>query len=246
MLRPTFLSNLLVLALEYLWSSIIVLLALRFIKKEGAYVALATLIIASNLGVAKLFNFFNLEVTAANMSMGMAFVIYSIITEVYGKKEGQKAVWVGFFAQFAFIMLGLIYTSYVPSQNDFAQSYLSQAFAVTPRIALASWIAYILSGYTAVFIHNALRQKTKLWLRNNLATKIGQIVDNLLFVTIAFLGLVDFRTYLSIFLTTTLVEFALDYVDTWIVYAGVQFLKDELKVHEYLNNTPLNNSKRCL
>ncbi|ODN30712.1 queuosine precursor transporter [Fervidobacterium thailandense] len=238
--QASLLSNLLVLALEYIWSSIIVLLALRFIKKEGAYVALATLIIASNLGVAKLFNLFNLEVTAANMSMGMAFVIYSIVTEVYGKREGQKAVWVGFFAQFAFVMLGLIYTSYVPSQNDFAQSYLSQAFSITPRIALASWIAYILSGYTAVFIHNALKQKTKLWFRNNLATKVGQIVDNLVFVTIAFLGLVDFRTYLSIFLTTTLVEFVLDYVDTWVVYVGVRFLKAEDGENESLEDLTAN------
>jgi len=82
--------NLLFLLLEYLVSALIILLALRFMKKEGAYVALTTLIIASNLGVAKLFNLFGMEVTAANMSMGMAFVIYSIITEVYGQKRGKK------------------------------------------------------------------------------------------------------------------------------------------------------------
>ncbi|MEJ5258253.1 MAG: queuosine precursor transporter [Fervidobacterium sp.] len=219
--------NALVLGLEYVLSSLIILLALRFMKKEGAYVALSTLIIASNLGVAKLFNLFGMEVTAANMSMGMAFVIYSIITEVYGKEEGRKAVWVGFFAQFAFVLLGLVYTSYSPSSNDFAQSYLSQVFAVTPRIAFASWTAFILSGYTAVWIHHALKGRTKLWLRNNAATKIGQILDNLIFVTIAFVGLVDLRTYFQIFLTTTIVEFLLDYIDTWVVYVGVKFLRDD-------------------
>jgi uncharacterized integral membrane protein (TIGR00697 family) len=219
--------NFFVLFLEYILSAIIILLALRFMKKEGAYIALATLIIASNLGVAKLFKLFGIEVTAANMSMGMAFVIYSILTEVYGKEEGRKAVWTGFFAQLAFVLLGLVYTGYLPSQNDFAQSYLSQVFAVTPRIAFASWTAFILSGYTAVWIHNALKGRTKLWFRNNVATKIGQIVDNLIFVTIAFLGLVDFKTYLQIFITTTIVEFALDYADTWIVYLGVSFLKNE-------------------
>jgi len=220
-------TNFLVLGLEYLLSALIILLSIRFMKKEGAYVALSTLIIASNLGVAKLFNLFGFEVTAANMSMGMAFVIYSIITEVYGKEEGRKAVWVGFFAQFAFVLLGLVYTSYIPSQNDFAQKYLSQVFAVTPRIAFASWTAFILSGYTAVWIHHILKHKTKLWFRNNAATKIGQIIDNLIFVTIAFLGLVDFKTYTQIFLTTTVVEFFLDYIDTWVVYIGVNFLNDE-------------------
>lgn len=225
--------NVFILALEYLISSIAILLALRFLKKEGAYAVISTLIIASNLGVAKLFNLFGLEVTAANMSMGMAFVIYSILTEVYGQNEGRKAVWTGFFAQFIFIMLGLVYTSYLPSESDFAQSYLSQVFAVTPRIAIASWTAFILSGYIAVWLHETLKKrKTKLWFRNNVATKIGQIADNLIFVTIAFLGIVDFKTYLQIFVTTTAVEFFLDYIDTWIVYFGVKLLKDEISSND--------------
>lgn len=219
--------NLLFLLLEYLVSALVILLALRFMKKEGAYVALTTLIIASNLGVAKLFNLFGMEVTAANMSMGMAFVIYSIITEVYGQSEGRKAVWIGFFAQFAFLSLGLIYTGYTPSQNDLAQNYLSQAFAITPRIALGSWIAFLVSGYVAVWVYDALKGKTKIWMRNNASTKIGQIVDNMIFVTIAFAGLVDWATYFQIFLTTTLIELALDYIDTWVVYIGIKFLKDD-------------------
>lgn len=220
--------NVFVLVLEYLISGIAILLALRFLKKEGLYVIISALIISSNLGVAKLFNLLGVEVTAANMSMGMAFAIYSILTEVYGQREGRKAVWTGFFAQFIFITLGLVYTSYLPSKNDFAQSYLSQVFTVTPRIAAASWIAFILSGYVAVWLHDTLKKKnTKLWFRNNLSTKLGQIADNFIFVTIAFLGLVDFKTYLQIFITTTIVEFFLDYVDTWIVYVGVKLLKDE-------------------
>jgi len=219
--------NLLFLLLEYSVSAIIILLALRFMKKEGAYVALTTLIIASNLGVAKLFNLFGMEVTAANMSMGMAFVIYSIITEVYGQSEGRKAVWVGFFAQFAFLSLGLVYTGYTPSQNDLAQNYLSQAFTLTPRIALGSWIAFIASGYVAVWVYDVLRDKTKVWMRNNVSTKIGQIIDNMIFVTIAFAGLVDWKTYFQIFFTTTLIEMALDYVDTWVVYIGIKFLRDD-------------------
>lgn len=219
--------NLLFLLLEYSVSALIILLALRFMKKEGAYVALTTLIIASNLGVAKLFNLFGMEVTAANMSMGMAFVIYSIITEVYGQSEGRKAVWIGFFAQFAFLSLGLIYTGYMPSQNDLAQNYLSQAFSLTPRIALGSWIAFLVSGYVAVWVYSMLKGKTKIWMRNNVSTKIGQIVDNMIFVTIAFAGLVDWTTYFQIFLTTTLMEIALDYVDTWVVYVGIKFLKND-------------------
>ena len=219
--------NLLFLLLEYVVSALIILLALRFMKKEGAYVALTTLIIASNLGVAKLFNLFGMEVTAANMSMGMAFVIYSIITEVYGQSEGRKAVWIGFFAQFAFLSLGLIYTGYMPSQNDLAQNYLSQAFSLTPRIALGSWIAFLVSGYVAVWVYSMLKGKTKIWMRNNASTKIGQIVDNMIFVTIAFAGLVDWTTYFQIFLTTTLMEIALDYVDTWVVYVGIKFLKND-------------------
>lgn len=223
-------GNFLFMGLEYIVSCLTVLFAIRFLKKEGLYVALATLIVASNLGVAKLFNLFSLEVTAANMSMGMAFAVYSIITEVYGQKEGRKAVWIGFFAQFVFVILGLVYVGYTPSSNDIAQSYLSGAFAFTPRIAFASWTAYILSGYFAVWVHDKLRTRTKLWMRNNIATKLGQILDNLVFVTIAFAGVYDLKTLIDIYITTTIIEFALDYVDTWVVYAGVSMLKKDLAI----------------
>jgi len=123
--------------------------------------------------------------------------------------------------------LGLVYTGYTPSQNDLAQNYLSQAFSLTPRIALGSWIAFLVSGYVAVWVYSMLKGKTKIWMRNNASTKIGQIVDNMIFVTIAFAGLVDWTTYFQIFLTTTLIEIALDYVDTWVVYVGIKFLKDD-------------------
>jgi len=115
----------------------------------------------------------------------------------------------------------------MPSQNDLAQNYLSQAFSLTPRIALGSWIAFLVSGYVAVWVYDVLRDKTKVWMRNNVSTKIGQIIDNMIFVTIAFAGLVDWKTYFQIFLTTTLIEMALDYVDTWVVYIGIKFLRDD-------------------
>lgn len=224
---PIELFNVLVMLLEYTCSAALILFFLRFMKREGAYVALATLIIASNVGVAKIFRFLNLEVTAANMSMGMAFVIYSVVTEVYGPHEGRKAVWVGFASQFAFVILGGVYATYVPSDSDLAHGYLTRIFTLTPRIALASWSAFLLSGYVAVWVHHALRGKTKLWLRNNVATKLGQLVDNIVFVTIAFAGRVAPMTLVGVLVSTTVVEFILDYLDTWIVYVGVRLLRYE-------------------
>ncbi|MGJ8454069.1 queuosine precursor transporter [Pseudothermotoga sp. U03pept] len=221
-------TNLLFLLAEYFLSCVVVLFATKYLKKEGLYIALATLIIASNLGVAKLFVLFGLEVTAANMSMGMAFAVYSIVTEVLGQREGRKAVWIGFFAQFAFVLLGLVYVGYLPSPNDIAQSYLKSVFSLTPRIAFASWTAYIISGYFAVWLHDKLKNRTKLWMRNNIATKLGQITDNLIFVSVAFFGVYDLKTLLNIYITTTVVEFVLDYIDTWIVYVGVSMLKKDI------------------
>ncbi|MEM4396382.1 MAG: queuosine precursor transporter [Candidatus Woesearchaeota archaeon] len=212
--------------LEFFVSAFIVLLFLKFFKKEGAFVALAILIVASNLGVAKLYNLFSFELTAANMSMGLVFVLYSIIVEVYGRKEGIKAVWLGFLAQFVFLVLGFVYLSYTPSENDFIQEHIKQIFNFTPRIAIASWIAFIASGYISVELFNFFKKKkTKLWFRNNFSTKVAQIIDNFIFVTVAFFGIVDFFVYLQIFITTTIVEFLLDYLDTWIVYLGVRILK---------------------
>jgi len=221
------LVNITFLALEYFISVAVVLGMIKLFGKLGTYVALATLIIASNIGVMKLYQIFGIDVTAANMSMGLTFAIYSIVTEVYGKKEGQKAVWIGFLAQLVFVVLGLVYVGYIPSSSDTAHEYLSKLFAITPRVAFASWLAFIVSGYVAVWTHNALRNRTKLWLRNNVATKIGQIVDNLIFCVLVFVGILEFKVILFVVLTTTFVEFLLDYADTWAVYVGVKLLRAE-------------------
>jgi len=57
-----------------------------------------------------------------------------------------------------------------------------------------------------------------LWLRNNLSTLISQFIDNVLFTTIAFLGIFPMEIIIEIFITTYIMKFVVAALDTPFIY----------------------------
>ncbi len=57
-----------------------------------------------------------------------------------------------------------------------------------------------------------------LWLRNNGSTLISQLLDSLIFSTIAFYGLYPTRVFLEIVLTTYLLKAVCAVLDTPFIY----------------------------
>jgi len=213
------------LILEYVFAVALVLAYAKFFGKKGLHVAIAVLIVTSQIVTAKTFRIGSLELICGSIAMGFVFTIATSLTEVFGTKEGRSAIWAGFLGELAFLIFGLLTVAYEPSPTDFAQGYLQQAFHFTPRIAISSWVAYITSGYFATWLMKVLQPYTKLWVRNNAATKLGQILDNLIFVFGAYFLILPVNVIWTIWLTTSIVEFILDYADTWVVYVLVKMLK---------------------
>lgn len=61
-------------------------------------------------------------------------------------------------------------------------------------MTLASLGAFSVSQFLDVFLFHKLKESCngkKKWLRNNLSTMTSQLVDTLIFITIAFYGVVD-------------------------------------------------------
>lgn len=218
-------NNALLMVLEYVIATAVVIAYAKFLGKKGMYIAVAVLIIASEVIVAKTFRIGMLELTCGNMSMGFVFTVLTSVTEVFGPKEARKALWAGFLGELAFVLLGMLSVLYAPSPTDFAHGYLQQVFHFTPRIALSSWIAYIIAGYFSTWLMKVLQPHTKLWMRNNASTKLGQILDNFIFVFGAYSFILPLNVIWSIWLTSTIVEFVLDYADTWVAYVLVAILK---------------------
>ena len=204
-----------------------VLLAYKFFGKTGLYCVSAVATILANIEVVILINAFNMEQTLGNVLFASTFLVTDILSECEGKKEANKAVWLGAFSSLFFLLLSQSWLLYTPSENDLVFGSVKAIFSTTPRMIIASLVVYAISQLFDVWLYHKWwaftekRSKSKrkfLWLRNNGSTLISQIVNTLLFTLFAFWGTYDFKTLVSIFFSSYIIYVFTSLLDTPCVY----------------------------
>ncbi len=152
----------------------------------------AALVVMANIFANKIVLIGPFEVPAGILVFSMIFFITDLISEKWGKKYAYKAVWAGFFANLILIVsLYMVLNWQAPVYAKEISDMFIKVFNLTPRIILASLIAYILSQNHDVWSFDFWKKKTRgrhLWLRNNASTMVSQLIDSVVFVMIAFYG----------------------------------------------------------
>jgi uncharacterized integral membrane protein (TIGR00697 family) len=110
-------------------------------------------------------------------------------TELYGKRAAQVLVNAAFAMNF--LVLALVWSTILapaaPSSIDPATFEL--VLGASTNIVAGSLVAYLVSQNYDVVVFHALRERTDgdhLWLRNIVSTGTSQLIDTVLFVSIAF------------------------------------------------------------
>jgi len=199
-----------------------ILLAYRVFGKTGLYVWTPIAVIVANIQVLKTIELFGVVATLGNIVYATSFLATDILSENHGKEDARKAVAIGFFSLIVmtvFMNLALLFT---PDSSDFAHESLSTLFTVMPRIAVASLVAYLISQLHDIKAYHFWKTRfpaTKyLWLRNNASTMISQLLDSVIFSTIAFYGLFPTDVFLEIMITTYLLKWLVAALDTPLLY----------------------------
>ena len=213
--------NILLWAVLALITFFSIMASYRLFGKTGLYIFSAFSIILANIQVLKVVQLFGLVATLGNIIYGASFLITDIITEIYGEKQSKKAVWIGFFSAIVSTLIMWICIQFIPHSTDFAQESLKTIFSIMPRIVVASLIAYLISNFHDVWAFNFWKKKTKgkyLWFRNNMSTLVSQLIDSVIFSTIAFLGMFSTSMFFEIIFTTYLFKSITSILDTPFVY----------------------------
>ena len=134
-----------------------------------------------------------LAVEAGIFAFLMLVVTSSAVAELHGREIANKLVLYGFIPLIFSILLALLVLA-IPASDEMDPARLD-AFELmmlaTPRIWVAGIIAYGVSQFLNVTIFSWLKGREGaqlLWLRSGIASVLSQIVDTLLFITIAFYG----------------------------------------------------------
>jgi len=202
------------------------LIAIRIAARFGK-TALMTLgvvyAISMNVFVLKLFELFpNFYSDPTHPLSAFYMTVVSILTELYGEREARYFVKLSLGMQVLFSTLAIITIAYKPAPVDFAHPHIVALLSPNLRIVLSSWFAYYVSGVFKASVQARFRVSKGilgkyLWLRDNLTSKVGQLVDNFTFFLLAFVGTEPFKIILMRIGACTLFEFVLDYLDTWVV-----------------------------
>ncbi|OCA82287.1 transporter [Bacillus sp. FJAT-27225] len=193
---------------------------------NGAFVGL---LIFANIVAVKLFSIGSWAILpAAVIVYVFTYPIIDVIVEVYGKKAGQRTVQAGLITQvvalvFISITVALPAAPVFTEQQSF-ETILNGSF----RVIIASLVSYAISQNLDVLVFNKLKKRhgqKKLWLRNNAAVMLSQLVDTTIFIAIAFYGTVPVAVLGTMIVTQYIFKFFASIAITPLVYFLVSLIR---------------------
>jgi hypothetical protein len=134
-----------------------------------------------------------LAVEAGIFAFLLLVVTSSSVAELHGRATANRLVLFGFVPLIVSILLSLLVLVLppAPAMDPVRRDAFALLLGSTPRIWLGGIVAYGVSQTLNVTIFAALKGREGshlLWLRAGVASMLSQVVDTLLFVTIAFAG----------------------------------------------------------
>lgn len=197
-----------------------VVLIEKLFKKEGLYVWICIATVIANILVCKTVNILGLTSSLGNIMFASNFLATDILSEKYGSKHSRKAVWLGVVSCVIFLISTQIGILFVPDETDIAQESMKNLFSFNLRTSVASITMYLVSNLLDIWLFEKIREKVpnKLWLRNNVSTIISNCSENFFFDFLAFGGIFDVPTILSIFVTGCIIETIIAICDTPFLY----------------------------
>ena len=209
-----------------------ILLLYRIFGKQGMYLWTVVATISANIEVLIVVNAFGMEMTLGNILFASTFLVTDILSEIYGKKEAQTAVYLGIATSVAFILISQSWMLYRPNENDFAMPHIRAVFSNTPRLMLVGIVVYAIVQMFDVWAYHKwwglTRQKSGdsrrfLWLRNNGSTLLSQLLNTVLFTWGAFAGVYETKTLVSIAVASYVIFIVTSLADTPFVYWARRF-----------------------
>lgn len=166
----------------------------------------------------------------------ISYIFGDILTEVYGYARDRRCVWAGFMAlMFAAIMATtIVHLPPAPFWEQDAslginrQTAVEEIFGSTPRIVLASMIAFWCGSFVNSYVLAKMKIATEgrwLWSRIIGSTLCGELVDSVLFYTIAFLYVFPMAELATVTLTQYILKSGWEIFMTPVTYRVVGFLK---------------------
>ncbi|MBC8417208.1 MAG: queuosine precursor transporter [Pseudomonadota bacterium] len=202
-----------------------------------------TSLIVANITSVKLIGVLGLVLPAGVIIFPVSYITGDVLTEVYGYAQARKVIWLGFLCNLLAVVVIWLGQVIPPVSFWDGQTAYERILGYAPRLLAASFLAYLVGEFFNAYVMAKMKIATKgrwLWTRTITSTLIGQGVDSLVFITIAFAGTLSLKVLALAVVTQWLVKSAYEAAATPVTYKVVGFLKQQEGLDVYDHDTRFN------
>lgn len=185
-------------------------------------------LICSNLLEVKMISLGGITATAGLIVFPISYIINDCIAEVWGYRKARLIIWLGFLMNLLavlFIQLAIV----LPSAPFWeGQSAFEATFSSTPRILLASFIAFLAGSFLNAYVMSKMKISSggkHFSLRAIASTIVGESADSLLFFPIAFGGVVPVKELIVLIVTQACLKTAYEIIILPVTIRVVRLVK---------------------
>ncbi|MFC1994562.1 queuosine precursor transporter [Chloroflexota bacterium] len=200
-----------------------------------------TCLITANTVAVKLVSLWGLILPAAVIIFPLSYIFGDILTEVYGYRQARRVIWLGFLCNLLFVVMAYVGQVLPAASTWEGQQAYERILGYTPRLLAASFVAYLVGEFSNSFILAKMKLATRgrwLWTRTIGSTIVGQGLDSVVFLTLAFVGTPWFVP-MSI-VHHWLVKSGIEAVATPLTYRVVDYLKRKEGIDTFDYDTRFN------
>lgn len=193
-------------------------------------------LIASNLLETKVIDLWGAEITGGLLLFPISYIINDCIAEVWGFKKARLIIWSGFLLNFFVVTIGFLTTLLPGSPEWSGGEHFNFIFGLAPRIALGSFIAFLVGSFLNAYIMSKMKIATKgkyFSLRAIVSTVIGETADSLIFFPIAFGGEMPWDLIVRLMLIQIFLKSLYEVLVLPITICVVKYIKRVEKVDTY-------------
>jgi queuosine precursor transporter len=214
--------------------------SLSFVVVVAVFV---TTLIVANITAVKLIGFFGFVLPAAVIVFPISYICGDVLTEVYGYRVARRVIWLGFLCNLLAVV-AIILGGLLPAAPFWdAQEAYDRILGYTPRLLAASFIAYLVGEFANAIVLAKMKVATNgrfLWSRTIGSTLVGQGLDSLVFIVLAFVGTIPASAMLAAVVTQWLVKSLYEALATPLTYVVVNRLKRSEGLDVYDRDTNFN------
>jgi uncharacterized integral membrane protein (TIGR00697 family) len=211
-----------------------------------------TSLIIANIIAVKLVSVGSLVLPAAILIFPVSYIFGDILTEVYGYARARRVIWIGFGCNLLAVIVIWLSIELPPApfwklgpldSAETSQQAYRAIFGFTPRILVASFIAYLMGEFLNSYVLAKMKIATEgrhLWLRTIGSTIVGQFADSAVFIFLAFAGMIPSGALGMLVVTQWLTKSAYEALVTPLTYRAVNYLKRVEREDHYDRETDFN------